>query len=57
MSSYVHPNIVIKTLYELCQTPLYKSAKFSIRPNWQDLVELTNINETIKSEKKIDKKK
>jgi uncharacterized protein YdhG (YjbR/CyaY superfamily) len=51
MSGYVHPNIVIKALQELCQTLLYKSAKFSIRPNWQDLVELTNINETIKSEK------
>jgi uncharacterized protein YdhG (YjbR/CyaY superfamily) len=51
MSSYVRPNIVIKALQELYQTLLYKSAKFSIRPNWQDLVELTNINETIKSEK------
>ncbi len=51
MSGYVRPNIVIKALQELYQTLLYKSAKFSIRPNWQDLVELTNINETIKSEK------
>jgi hypothetical protein len=33
MSSYVHPNIMIKTLQELCQTPIYKSAKISIRPN------------------------
>ncbi len=53
MSGYVRPNIVIKALQELCQTLLYKSAKFSIRPNWQDLVELTNINETIKSEKTL----
>jgi hypothetical protein len=42
MSSYVRPNIIIKFLQELCQTPLYKSVKISIRPNWQDLVELTN---------------
>jgi hypothetical protein len=25
---------LIKALQELCQSPLYKSAKFSIRPNW-----------------------
>jgi hypothetical protein len=31
---------MIKALQELCQTPLYKSAKFSIKPNLQDLVEL-----------------
>jgi hypothetical protein len=33
MLSYVHPNIMIKVLHELCQTPLYKSAKLSIKPN------------------------
>jgi hypothetical protein len=45
MSSYVPPNIMIKALQELWQIPLYKSAKISIRPNWQYLVELTNTNE------------
>jgi hypothetical protein len=53
MSGYVRPNIVIKALQELCQTLLYKSAKFSIRPNWQDLLELINTNETTKIEEYI----
>jgi hypothetical protein len=35
-------------LQELCQTPLYKSVKLSIRPNWQGLMELANTNETTK---------
>ncbi len=50
MSGYVCLNIVIKVLQELYQIPLYKSAKIPIRPNWQDLVELTNTNETTKLE-------
>jgi hypothetical protein len=33
MYGYVHLNIATKTLQEFCQTPLYKSAKNSIRPN------------------------
>jgi len=44
---------VIKVLQELYQTPLYKSAKISIEPNWQDFVELTNTNETIELEEYI----
>jgi len=44
---YVCSNIMMKALQELCQTPLYKSAKTSIRPNLQDLVELVNTNKTI----------
>jgi hypothetical protein len=51
MLGYVHHNIVIKVLQEFCQTPLYKSGIFSIILNWQDLVELTNTNETIELEK------
>ncbi len=39
MSSYVGPNIFIKVLQKLCQTPLYKSVKISIRPSWQDSME------------------
>jgi nucleoid DNA-binding protein len=31
MTSYVHPNIVMKALQQLCQTPLYISGKFSIK--------------------------
>ncbi len=51
MLGYVSSNIVIKALQELCQTPSYKSVKFSIRPNWQDLVEFTNTKETTKLKK------
>jgi hypothetical protein len=42
MSSYVHPNIVIKVLQIFCQTPLYKSGKKLVRPKSQNLVELRN---------------
>jgi len=38
---------VIKALQELCQTPLYKSARISIRLNLKDIVELVSTNETI----------
>jgi hypothetical protein len=31
MSGYVCPNMVMKALEELCQIPLYKIAKISIR--------------------------
>ncbi len=31
MLAYVHLNMMMKTLQELCQTPLYKIVKFSIR--------------------------
>jgi hypothetical protein len=43
MLGYVHSNIMIKALQELCQTPLYESVKIAIRPNLQDLVELDEI--------------
>ncbi len=42
ISSYVHPNIVIKTLQQHCETRLYIDAQFSIGKNWQDLASLTN---------------
>jgi hypothetical protein len=45
MSSYICPNIIIKALQELCETPLYIDANVSVKPNWQVLVELTNANE------------
>lgn len=38
---------MIKALQELCQTPLYKSARISIRLNLKDIVELVSTNETI----------
>jgi hypothetical protein len=50
MLGYVGPNIIIKVLQELCQTPLYKSVKISSRPTWQDLVELAHTNEIIELE-------
>jgi hypothetical protein len=31
MTSYVHPNIVLKNLQQFCQTPLYISANFFIK--------------------------
>ncbi len=39
MLGYVHPNITMKTLHELCQTPPFKDAKVSnktklARFNW-----------------------
>lgn len=48
MSSYVCPSIVIKTLQQIHQTPLYINAKVYIQPNWQGLVELAKF---FKSEK------
>jgi hypothetical protein len=47
MSGYVCPNMVMKALEELCQIPLYKIAKISIRWNWQDLMELANVSESV----------
>jgi hypothetical protein len=42
---YVHPNIVMKALQQIYQTPLYINAKVSIQPNWQALIELVNVSE------------
>jgi hypothetical protein len=38
----VHPNIVIKTLQQYCETRLYIGAQFSIGKIWQHLANLTN---------------
>ncbi len=51
MSSYIRPNIVMKTLQECYQTPLYIDANVSIEPNWQGLVEFTNASEKYTIEK------
>ncbi len=48
MFNYVHLNIMIKNLQELCQIPLYKSAQISIRAIWQDLMKLANIKNSTK---------
>jgi hypothetical protein len=32
---------------DFCQTPLYKIVKISIRQNWQDLMQLTNVSESV----------
>ncbi len=45
MSSYICSNIVMKTLQECYQIPLYIDANVSIKPNWQRLVEFTNASE------------
>jgi hypothetical protein len=34
MSNYICPNIVMKTLQECYQIPLYIDADVSIKPNW-----------------------
>jgi len=47
MIGYVHPNILIKVVLQLCQTPLYISAKISIRSNWEDLIEFANASKTL----------
>jgi hypothetical protein len=31
MSGFIRPNIVMKALYTLCNTPLYKDVKVSIK--------------------------
>jgi hypothetical protein len=33
MLGYIRPNIVMKALQELCETPLYIDANVSIKPN------------------------
>jgi len=45
MSSYICPNIVMKSLQECYQTLLYIDANVSIKPNWQGLVEFANASE------------
>ncbi len=45
MSSYIHLNIIMKTLQECYWTPLYIDANVSIKTNWQGLVEFTNASE------------
>ncbi len=47
MIGYVHPNIFIKVILQLCQTPLNTSAKISIRSNWEDLIEFANVGKTL----------
>jgi hypothetical protein len=52
MIVYVHFNIVMKTLQQFCQTPLYISAKVLIKPNWEDLIEFANVSKNIDFEPK-----
>jgi hypothetical protein len=52
MIGYVHFNIVMKTLQQLCETPLYISAKVSIKPNWEDIIEFANASKNIDFEQK-----
>ncbi len=53
MIGYVRPNIVIKVILQLCQTPLYISAKISIRSNQEDLIEFANPSKNIDFEQNI----
>jgi hypothetical protein len=42
MFGYVQPNIIIKSLQKTYKTPLYVAANVAIKPNCQNLIELTN---------------
>ncbi len=53
MSCYVHSNMVMKALQGFCQTPLYKIVKISIKQNWQDLMQLTNVSESVDLKKNV----
>lgn len=51
VSSYVCPNIVIKVLWKIHQTPLYTNAKVSIQQTWRGLVKLVNATKPSELEK------
>ncbi len=53
MTSYVRSNIIMKALWQLCQTPLYISEKIFIKWNWEDLPKFANTNKNIDFEHKI----
>jgi hypothetical protein len=40
MSSYVRPNIVMKTIWEIYKMPLYVDINVVIKPNWQSWTKL-----------------
>ncbi len=44
MYGYVWANIVIKTLQEISKMPLYVTTNVAIKPNWQGLIKLANVN-------------
>jgi hypothetical protein len=45
--------MVMKALQGFCQTPLYKIVKISIKQNWQDLMQLTNVSESVDLKKNV----
>jgi hypothetical protein len=51
MLGYICPNIVMKALQKLCETPLYIDTNVSIKSNWQVLVELANAIENTQYKK------
>jgi hypothetical protein len=53
MTNYVHSNIIMKALRQLCQTPLYISEKISLKWNWEDLPKFANTSKNIDFEHKI----
>jgi hypothetical protein len=42
MWSYVHPNIMMKTLHECVKLLHLNMQRFQIKQNWQGLIEFTN---------------
>jgi hypothetical protein len=42
MSSYVQPNIGMKTLREIYKMPLYVATNIAIKPNWQSSTKFAN---------------
>jgi hypothetical protein len=45
MSSYVHPNIMMKALWKYYETFLYTTTNVSIWLNWESLTKVVNANE------------
>jgi hypothetical protein len=53
MSRFVHPNVVMKALYTLCNTPLYKDIKVSTKQDWKDVMDFL-VNDIPNLDKKIE---
>jgi hypothetical protein len=55
LSSYVHPNIIMKALQHIYQPLLYINEKVYMQPNWQGLTNFVNVSEANESLKKESK--
>jgi hypothetical protein len=39
LSGFVRPNIVMKALHDLCETPLYKEGGITMNRDWKNVME------------------